>query len=332
MQPTGGSKSSPLAFFVKAFFFIFVPILIIGGLVYGIPRYYYPLTDWYKLQNYTPSPEIKKLADQAHMSDEGRRIFYVHDPQIDQKTAFNSNCPFAERTFVLGCYTGSSIYILSVTEPRLKSVEAVTAAHEMLHAAYSRLSADEKTKVDALLQKDFKAKADDRLEALIEDYRKQDPSSVPTELHSIMGTEVSSLSPELEAHYKRYFTDRSKVVAAYNGYEQVFTNLENRIKAYETEIENLRAEIERLDGEIKATRTDINDINKELSQHRAQDDIDGYNALVPKQNALVNSYNADVRAYNAAIRSHNAKVKAVNAIVLRQNQLVNSIDSKYQEL
>ena len=79
------------------------------------------------------------------MTDKGRNLFYVYDPQLLDKDGFNTQCTIEEQSIVLGCYDGSGIYLYDISDVRLEGVEEVTSAHEMLHAAYGRLSAKEKS-------------------------------------------------------------------------------------------------------------------------------------------------------------------------------------------
>src|SRR5690606_25698564 len=119
------------------------------------------------------------------------RLFYVHNPELLNKVDFQGKCLHTEETIVLGCYiTNSKIYVFDVSDERLHGVEEVTAAHEMLHAAYDRLNAKEKTRIDGMLSEVFNQSTDERLKATVESYRKRDPSVVPNELHSIIGTEI----------------------------------------------------------------------------------------------------------------------------------------------
>jgi hypothetical protein len=331
MQQDSKKRSAGKTIFRLLALFL-VPAFIIGTVTAVAGRNYYDIYDWYKLRDYTPTTQIEKLATDSYMTDSAKNIFYVHDPQLNEKTKFNIHCEFKERTFVLGCYTGSNIYLLDVKEERLAGVETVTAAHEMLHAAYSRLSLSEREKVDQLLRDAFAKQDDKRLKDLIEDYRKHDSASVPTELHSILATEVKDLGPELEKYYGQYFTDRSKVVAEYNRYEEVFASLQVEIEDLQAKIDKSGLEIKQLEANIMATRDKINSVNANLSKLDSSGDIAGYNALVPEQNSLVNKHNADFRAYEALINTHNADVKKINAAVLQNNSLINSIDSKFEEI
>ena len=54
---------------------------------------------------------------------------------------------------MLGCYHSNQdgIFLYNVQDARLAGVQQVTAAHEMLHAAYDRLSTKDKNYVDGLL-------------------------------------------------------------------------------------------------------------------------------------------------------------------------------------
>lgn len=306
--------------------------LIVAGVLYGVPRYYYDVTDWVQLQTYQPPEEIAALADESQMSDEGRRIFYVHRPQINDREEFNENCPFKERTFVLGCYTGDNIYIFSIEDEQLKSVEPVTAAHEMLHAVYTRLSSSERSRIDRLLKVEFEKSDDQRLIDIIEQYNRYDPAAVSTELHSIIGTEVRDISPELESHYSRYFDNRLAVVEQFEGYESIFSELENQIDVLRAEINSLKKRIEDTEKQIDVQAAEINSINNQLDNLRSQGNISAYNALVPRQNSLVNSYNATIDNYRQLIRSHNTKVEKINDIAIKHTDLLNSLNSKYEQI
>ena len=104
----------------------------------------------------SPSPaEISELADATGMSETGRRIFFASTPELDDADDFNTHCPVDEQ-IVLGCYTAREIYLYRVTDERLQGTNEVTAAHEMLHAAYERLpesGADAHRRLDRRLRR-----------------------------------------------------------------------------------------------------------------------------------------------------------------------------------
>src|SRR4051794_37278270 len=95
-------------------------------------------------------PEIVALADATGMSETGRRIFFATSPELDDSASFNAHCPVDEQ-IVLGCYALGEIYLYRVTDERLAGTNEVTAAHEMLHAAYERLPGPDRAHVDALI-------------------------------------------------------------------------------------------------------------------------------------------------------------------------------------
>ena len=293
---------------------------------------YQHIYDWYVLRGYTPPPLIEEYATTTTMTPEAEKIFFVTRPEVNDKAAFNVNCPFKEETKVLGCYSAGRIYILDVDEPSIEAIESVTAAHEMLHAAYDRLSGSERDRVDRLLQDQLAQINDSRLDKTLDSYRASNPDSIPTELHSIIGTEVTELDPELEEYYSQYFSDRQTVVVLYQSYQTVFDEINDEIDRLQAETAALREQIEQLDDSLSVQRTEIDAINARLSSLRDAGDIAAYNALIPEQNAAVRSYNSTVATYQSTVEKHNQLVRQVNGIVLTQNQLVNSIDSNFQEL
>ena len=121
--------------------------------------------------------------------------------------------------------SAKEFFLQEVVDPRLKGVMEVTAAHEMLHVAYQRMSIFEQSQLNKKLQQALNKLQNFRILKLVETYNRQDPRSVDNELHSILGTEVNNLGPELEEHYRAYFTDRASVVALSERYEGMFTSL-----------------------------------------------------------------------------------------------------------
>ena len=140
---------------------------------------------------------------------------------------------------MLGCYHSgqSGIFVLDVTDSRLDGVEQVTAAHEMLHAAYDRLSRSERSKVDAMLEDYYKNDLkDQRIVETINAYKKSEPKDVVNEMHSIFATEIASLPAPLEKYYQRYFTDRGQIVANAERYKSEFTSRQEAIVGYDAQL------------------------------------------------------------------------------------------------
>ena len=290
------------------------------------------VSDWWTFQNYDPPKKIENLAKSSGMSETGIKYFYVSDPQINNKEDFNINCPFPERSLVLGCYDGERIYLLDIEEKRLEGVEEVTAAHEMLHAAYARLSDSEKQNIDKLLRQEYTKVKNPRLLDLIEEYTRQDSSVVDNELHSILATEKEELSPELESYFSRYFTDRSLVFSKYQSYEKVFNNINDQISQYDQELNALKIDIASKEGRLESLAQSISDDRTILDELIEQNKIDQYNSAVPDFNARVNQYNALVNTLKNDLESYNRVVKKRNALALDHTNLIQSLDSKFQEL
>lgn len=290
------------------------------------------ITDYLALRNYDPPGYVVDFADRTDMSDYGRKVFYVSKPQLEDKDQFNQDCRFPERSIVLGCYTGDRIYIFNVNEDDLDGVEEVTAAHEMLHAGYARLKTDEKDKVNDLLVQQMGKITNTRIKELIAQYKKDDPSSLVNEMHSIFGTEVGDLMPELEDYYSQYFFDRKQVVAMSDSYEQVFTDLNNKIANLEKEIAALKNQISQKEADLLALQTSIEDESARLEALKETGDIPGYNAGVPAYNSMVANYNAMVDSYKSLVALHNKKVDQRNQLATSQNDLIHSLNSKYEKI
>jgi uncharacterized protein YukE len=283
--------------------------------------------DWLRLRGYEPEPAISQLASQAAFSAEGRKLFYVHDPELLDKTNFAGKCSETEETIVLGCYISlDKIYVFDVSDDRLEGIEEVTAAHEMLHAVYDRLSGEEREKIDTLLLNYFASTDDVRLQKSIENYRKKDPSVVPNELHSILGTEVRNLPEELEQHYASYFSDRNVVVALSEAYEAEFTKLEDQIAVYDDQLEVLSISIDEQENQILQLGSALTVEQAQLESIRS--DVQAYNNAVPSFNQKVRDYNRLLEQLKADINEYNEIVQKRNDIALEEQELVKAIDTR----
>jgi hypothetical protein len=287
------------------------------------------LFDTWRLHNYTPSTDIVKLADATTMTPDARHLFYVYHPDLEDKTTFGSHCGNEEQTIVLGCYIlHRGIYLYNVPDPRLDGVQEVTAAHEMLHAQYDRLSSSERKKVDAMTAEALKSITDERLLQTIDNYRKKDPSVVPNELHSILGTEVRNLPTDLETYYKRYFSNRGAVVDFADSYKGEFTGREQKVTELDKQLANIKSQIDNLNASLETQQNTLKAQYSNLQQQKKSGQIEAYNAAVPAYNLAVQSYNADVNKERSLVQQYNSLVEERNGLALEENQLIKALDSR----
>lgn len=285
--------------------------------------------DWYRLRGYNPPTQISQLALDTGMNDDMKRLFYVYHPELQDKAAFNTSCRDNELTIVLGCYVnGRGIYLLDVTDDRLNGVEQVTAAHESLHAAYARLSKKDKVRIDSLTKSAYDTLASQRIKDTVELYRKQDASIVPNELHSILGTEMRILPPELEMYYAEYFTDRLKVVGYSELYEQAFTQRKQQVEAFDAQLASLKKDIEDLQAKLDTDEAALGAERARMTALRENDQTDEYNAAVPGYNRRIGAFNANISKLTSFIAQYNEIVPRRNAIASEEKELVSAIDSR----
>lgn len=302
-------------------------LLAFIGIAWVVWSQRYWINDTARLRNYSPPAAIVQLATDTTMRPGTRRMFYATHPQLQPKGEF-TQCHIGEKTIILGCYTGQRyIYLYDVPDERLAGVEQVTAAHEVLHAAYERLSAGEKTRVDAMLDAAYAAVTNDRIRSNIAAY-KEAGADVSNELHSILGTEVKSLPAELESYYSQYFSNRQAIVSYMEQYEQEFTGRQDQVNAYDAQLDELKAQINALDDSLAQRSKQINADFQRLQQLKNSRDTATYNAGVPGYNASVAAYNADVRKEQGLVGQYNTIVEKRNALVVEEGQLLDALDSR----
>lgn len=290
------------------------------------------IEDWWRLRGYSAPAAVAQLASEDAMTAEAKHLFYVNRPVVTAGSAFTGHCPAgSEKTVVLGCYVSpdKGIYVYAVTDTRLDGVEQVTAAHEMLHAAYRRLSTAERKKVDAMLMSYYDhGLTDQRIRDTIAAYKKSEPNDVVNEMHSVFGTEVSQLPAPLEQYYRRYFTDRSSVTAYTANYQAEFTGRQAQIAAYDVQLKGLKQQIDANEASLKQQKASIDSESQQLQRERDQGMIAAYNSGVAGYNRSVDTYNALLVSTRNLINQYNDIVAARNAIALEEQQLAGELSGK----
>lgn len=288
------------------------------------------LFDWLRLRTYQPPAHIVQLADNTTMIGRGRELFFVSEPSVESSSTFNQHCTNQhEQSIVLGCYRAQQIYLFDVTDERLSGVEEVTAAHEMLHAAYERLSTDEKHEVNALLEPQIAALTDPRLLNLIKLYNQSEPGELYNEMHSILATEYRDLSPQLESYYKQYFADRKKIVSYSEKYEALFSASQTRIGELDAELMQLQQQIDSNNAALETQKQAIDNEAARLDALR-QADTEAYNQAVPGYNTQIRDFNALVAQTQQLVDQFNTLVAERNREAAAQNDLYHQLDSRYQ--
>ena len=309
--------------------YIVLALLVAGNATVWVERQ--QIADWWKLRNYTAPADVASLATDTTMTDYARHLFYVNHPMLEGKQAFNDHCADkSEETAVLGCYHGNrrGIYLYAVTDSRLDGVRQVTAAHEMLHQAYDRLSTKERKRVDKMLEDFYNSGLTEQdVKTKIESYKKQGADTV-NEMHSIFGSEVRNLPPELETYYKQYFTDRLKIVSYSESYQAEFTRRKELVTQYDTQLADLKTKINDNKSDLSSKLKDLKSREKEINQDVSDQNQAKYNADVQTYNALVEAYNAELAQTRSLIEQYNNIVNQRNDIAVQEQQLQEALDSR----
>ena len=266
--------------------------------------------------------DVAAIADATGMSAEGELVYRASRPAVEDDDEFSEHCAL-EGGAVLGCYAAGTIYVYAVTDERLAGTIEVTAAHEMLHAAYERLPTAERERIDALVATAVEAIPED--DPVFDDLDLYASHQQADEWHSRIGTEFADISPELEAHYARYFDDRTLVLALNESAKAAFRAIEAQIDALLAEIDTLGPAI---DARAAAYDAAIADFNA---------DVDSFNARASQIGGF--SSQAQFNRERAALESRGAaldvEVAAINAEVDRYNGLVEqltALDADYADL
>lgn len=292
----------------------------------------YKVIDWWRLRGYQPPTAVQQLADQTTMESYARHLFYLNRPELlSSVSGFRQHCPENKENIVLGCYHPgqNGIFIYQVKDPELQGVTQVTAAHEVLHAVYARLSTGDRTHLDQMLRDYYEhGLTDGRVKDEIKIYQKTEPTDVLNEMNSIFGTEVADLPPQLEAYYKHYFSNRSAVVAYEKRYEGAFTARQGKIQQDDQQLAVMKRQIDSQQAGLQAEQDQLDAAHSQLSALLASGQTGQYNANVTSYNNRVSVYNDDVASLKELIDQYNQLVAARNAVAGELTTLDKAIDTR----
>ena len=301
-----------------------VSVLAAGGVWAALnPQ---PIADQFTVWSFEPSAAVEAHVDRLGLTDHGRHLYYASTPLVSNSEVFATECPPREdeNSFgILGCYIPSAkvIYLFDVTDERLDGTEEVTAAHEMLHAAWDRLSDGRRAELTVLLEAEYtKASQDPELLERMKFYERTQPGERSNELHSIVGTEFSELSPKLEEYYGEYFTDRSIVTTLHVASNAAFVELQETADALVARLSDLRNSIESDYASYTAgyelLNADVEEFNRRASipgEFSSQTEFDaGRSSLITRRDSLDALYSS-VTARSAQYDALVVELESVNS-------------------
>jgi len=290
------------------------------------------IVDYVLAATFQPSSELTGIVAKTGLNDRGSFYLYASQPKLESSSDFNSYCTRVENvTSILGCYNKKRIYVYNVKDSKLDGVREVTIAHEALHAIYDRLSVAEKAKIDKLLESEYtKLKSDEGLTSRMAFYERNESGQFDNELHSVLGTEVGSISPELENYYKQYFSDRQKIIALNQKYLGVF-------KALSESAEQISNQITALANQITSETSEYNEaasnLSSQITNFNVRANNGGFLTLAQFNNeramlvAQINNLERRRTEINSNISSYDSLIKQYNSIATETTKLYNSLDS-----
>ena len=246
------------------------------------------IQDSFAAIGYEPTARESRLLEDLDLTRQGERIFLASHPTVDGSQYFTQQCAevdHSEQGHVLGCYSNHRIHLFDVTDERVSGVVEVTAAHELLHAAYARLGEGDKLTLADRLRREYEARvvSDPALKERMSVYEHLSDAAFANELHSVFGTEVRELPDWLEHHYATWFADRGALLDRFDAYHSVFADLQDEARALSADMETLRADIEArkvvYDADVTAYNEDTNDLNARNKRKEFARDPDAFNAI-----------------------------------------------------
>lgn len=312
---------------------LLLALVAAAGLVYLNRQ---TISDHFAAQNFTPTQAVADLTSRLMLTDDGHRVFFATHPTLEASQRFNEQCAgvdHSEDGHVLGCYSQGGIHLFEVTDERLNGIVEVTAAHELLHAAFERLSEGERDELTKRLNQVYRelAAEDPDLSERMSVYRGLSAESFANELHSVLGTEVRELPEWLETHYATWFRDRGAILDHFEAYHDVFSAIQKRADAVQSEMTQIREDVTKrkdaYDAAVTKFNTDVEDFNRRNANLEFSDDEAGFWALRAELQDRADALNREHDAIQAQVDRYNALREDLDELSATNQELNEQLDS-----
>jgi len=294
------------------------------------------MIDLYLSATFEPAPEITTIKGKLDLTNNGSRIFLASSPTLNGPNEFNSVCDAqSSEVSTLGCFTNQKIYLYNVDSKELSGIKESTAAHELLHAIWFRLSAADREKLIPTLEYVYE-KSDNDFKKTLETYEE---SAKIEEIYVRAATQIKNLPENLETHYSEFFKNQDGIVDFYESYILPFNTIESELESLKSELEVLNSNINTKTSEYEARSsvfsTAVSEFNScALTVGCFISDANFYarrSELIAEESALDElfaSLNSDIKTYNEKVEAYNKNVIHGKEL----NRLVNSTSEKTEEI
>jgi len=320
--------------FYKKLLSLVIAILVIGGGLF-VWQNKWELHDRWVSKSYRVSTDSGEVLENLDLTAKGELVYKASHTEVDDKDRFKTLCPVElyEEASVLGCYSSRKIYVLKVDEPKLAGVEEVTAAHELLHAQFERMSDVEKKELGELLVQWRGSVEDEDINRLIDSYKKNlsEGEDLNNEIFAIYGTQLKDVGADLEKVYQEYFKDRAGIVKMYTQYSSEFKRIENTVREYDSQLAKLRSEKEELERDLTELGNRLSSQKQDLETLSNSDSVEEYQRLAVDYNAQVDIYNTKVMRIREVVGQYNALVEVRNSEALSAKDLADTLNANVEE-
>lgn len=309
------NKMRKKVFWQQNYWILIIVVTVLGSWIVRRPEVW----DFWKGFAYEASADAAEIREKLDLTGKGERIFNATWLAVEESDDFNQHCDsHDEEIALLGCYTDGKIYIYGITEEQLETANIVTAAHELLHAAWERMTGAEQRRIERMLTEVYENKK----EWFQEELEAYDESEYLEEVWTRAGTKLKDLPDELEREYAKYFRNRAQIVEFYEQYEAPFALLR-------TEMEQLAEKIERISAEIEQGREQYNRDAEKLDLQ-----IDQFNACAETAGCFRSQTEFERRRYAlVAERDRLEQVReSLNQKITENNQRIEDYQAKQRAL
>jgi hypothetical protein len=298
-------------------------------------------SDLLSVWNFKPTAAINEQVQRDGMTNEGRFLYLASHPKVEPRREFNQICSAVTAdTGQLGCYLDSTnrIYIFHETDKRVDGTEEVMAAHEMLRAAWDRMSTAERAPLLVQLNHVLYKNDDPNiyLSQSIAAVRKDDPHDSNGELYATIGTEVPSVGKVLEASYAQFIVKRSTVTALNAHAISYIVALRHKVDRLTTTMTTLN---DTITARIKKFKSAVSTLKSAVAAFNARATTPGgfasegqFNVARAGLVARQNSLKADASQINHQIDTFNADLTTLDGYSKIALSLATSLNIDFKPL
>lgn len=286
------------------------------------------IMDQIALSQFTADPEVATIASKLDLTTAGELLMALNPPQLLPEGDYDVVCPSpVAGVGTVSCTANGRITLYDVKDDRFDGIEEVALAHQLLHAAWLRMTPEERTALTKELTSTPGTSGVDGFPGIGFGVKHERAEKI-AETYAVLGTQATTVSAALEESYAEFFGNRAAIVEMHVASLAIIGESADTADALQRQIDG---ENESLSADYTVVSAQADQLNADYDAFFAKNDAFGFGSQ-EEFDAASNELSARGDAVNAQYYALDVRSSDVVALGEKHDELLAELDALYGEI